>query len=152
MRPASALLLPVFLAALPWAPAGAQGSDATPPLPRVVYGAPAPSVIYGPSSPAPPREIPAEARPAPPPAQPETSLRYESGPAYVPPLGYWAPPPLFIHPPRHMRPLPPVSVPAARGGYYEPPQPPGTYIGRPPSAPPEPQRGLERGLERPWRR
>ncbi|MBR0678866.1 hypothetical protein GXW74_00050 [Roseomonas eburnea] len=144
MRRASPLLPMLLLAA----GAGAQEPNAPLPLPRVIYGAPEPNVIYGPSSAEPERAPPAAppvARPATPPAPaPQGSLTYGWGPAYVPPLGYWAPPPHWDRPPRPIRPRPEVSVPPARGGYYEPPQPPGSYVGRPPSAPPEPRWGFER--------
>lgn len=137
--------LALLLATLPVAPGLAQDQAAPPPLPRVIYGAPDPSVIYGPPSAEPARRAPAAppppaTQPAPPPAQSQGSLTYGWGPLYVPPPGSWGPPPHRDRPPR---PLPPVSVPGARGGYYEPPQPPGTYIGRPPSAP-GPRWGFER--------
>lgn len=145
MRRTSALTALTILAGLAAAPAAAQGSGGSQPLPRVIYGTPEPSVVYGPGSrppePAPPR--PTEPAPARPPAPPQGSLTYQSGPAYLPPPGYWAVPP-WDRPHRPMRPPAESSVPAARGGYYEAPQPPGRYVGRPPATSLEPRGGYER--------
>ena len=145
MRRPCALPALSILAALAAAPAAAQGTPGSPALPRVIYGTPEPSVVYGPGSrpPEPERPRPPEPAPARPPAPPQGSLTYESGPAYLPPLGYWAVPP-WERPHRPIRPPVESSVPAARGGYYEAPQPPGRYVGRPPATALEPRRGYER--------
>jgi hypothetical protein len=122
-------------------PLAAQTSE--PGLPRVIYGATPPQVLYGPSS-APPAAPEAPRIPPPAPQQaPQGSLTYESGPAYVPPPAYWVGPPAHWRPPpRHVGPpivnpqpyLPPDT------SRFERPLPQGRYVGRPPSAPPEPYR------------
>jgi len=143
------------------APAAAQAPE--PGLPRVLYGTPAPQVLYGnPSAPEPPpapRRAPPPA--AAPPQAPQTSLTYQSGPAYVPPQAYWGVPPgSWGRPPgwdgrpRPVRP-PPTNPPryvSPERGRFEQPLPQGRYVGRPPSAPPErplPGRGWGAAPERP---
>jgi translation initiation factor IF-2 len=136
------------------APAAAQAPDAG--MPRVVYGTPSPQVLYGnPSTPAP---MPEPRRTAPPPApvapqQPQSSLTFQSGPAYVPPQAYWGAPPYWggqpgwDDRPRPVRPAPPnpPRYVSPERGRFEQPLPQGRYVGRPPSAP------LERPFQpRPW--
>jgi hypothetical protein len=131
------------------APVAAQAPE--PGLPRVLYGTPPPQVLYG--TPVTPDPAPEPRRATPPPApvppqQPQSSLTFQSGPAYVPPYaywgrppGYWGRPPGWEGRPRHVRP-PPPNPPryiSPEGGRFEPPLPQGRYVGRPPSAPPEPQ-------------
>lgn len=139
------------------APVASQTPE--PGLPRVLYGTPSPQVLYGnPATPA-PAPAPEPRRAAPPavpvaPQLPQSSLTFQSGPAYVPPQAYWgAPPGYWGGPPgywggqpgwdgrpRAVRPPPPnpPRYVSPQGGMFEPPLPQGRYVGRPPSAPPEP--------------
>jgi hypothetical protein len=138
----AALALSVAVQAVP---AAAQAPE--PGLPRVFYGTPAPQVLYGnPSQPEPapePRRAPAVTPPQP----PQSSLSFESGPAYIPPQAYWGVAPGWDRPPRPARPPPPnpPRYVSPERGRYEAPLPQGRYVGRPPSAP------LERPFQaRPW--
>ena len=138
------------------APAVAQAPD--PGLPRVLYGTPQPQVLYGNPSMPDPDSAPRRAPPPPAPAapqQPQSSLSFQSGPAYLPPQAYWGSPPGYWGAPpppawggqpgwdgrqRPVRPPPPnpPRYVSPEGGRFEPPLPQGRYVGRPPSAPPEP--------------
>ncbi|WP_198374133.1 hypothetical protein [Neoroseomonas rubea] len=121
-------------------------------LPSVQYGAPLPQVLYGAPSPEPEQRrapAPQAARPLPPPAAPQGSLTYQSGPTYIPPQAYWGAPPHWDRaPPAWRRPGPPQDTApyvSPRNGYFERPLPEGSYVGRPPSAPPPPTYGRPRG-------
>lgn len=142
-------LLPVLILALPGV-AAAQDQR----LPSVQYGTPLPQVLYGAPSPAPTPAEPRRAAPPPPaslppPQAPRGSLTYQSGPAYIPPYGYWGARPHWDRPqPVWRRPGPaqdtaPYVSPDA--GRFERPLPGGSYVGRPPSAPPPPTYGRPRG-------
>ena len=125
-----------LLAAAPM-PAAAQTPE--PGLPRVLYGTPSPQVFYGTPSapePAPPPRAAPQPAPSPP---PQSSLSFESGPAYLPPAAWWGGQPGWDRPPRPVRPPPPnpPRYVSPQGGMFEPPLPQGRYVGRPPSAPPE---------------
>lgn len=127
------------VAALALLPPASHAQTSEPALPRVIYGATDPQVIYGPASAPPTAAAPSPTRPAPPPraATPPpppqgagTTLQFGWVPIGPP---VWSPPGL--------RPPPPGPP---RDTTFERPLPMGTYLGRPPSAPPEPQPMLPR--------
>ncbi|WP_230165497.1 hypothetical protein [Roseomonas sp. CECT 9278] len=125
-------------------PAAAQAPE--PGLPRVLYGTPAPQVLYG--NPSVVEPLP-EPRRAPPPAAPapQSSLTFQSGPAYIPPQAYWGDQPGWDRPRRPPRPAPanPPRYVSPERGRFEQPLPQGRYVGRPPGA------ALERPFQpRPW--
>jgi hypothetical protein len=125
------------------APAAAQAPE--PGLPRVLYGTPAPQVLYG--DPSAPDPAPTPQR-APPQQQPQSSLTFQSGPAYIPPQAPWGVAPGWDRPPRRVRPAPvnPPRYVSPERGRFEQPLPQGRYVGRPPSAPLErPFQGGPRG-------
>ncbi len=115
-------------------------------LPSVQYGTPLPQVLYGTPSPAPavpePRRAPPPPASLPPTQAPRGSLSYQSGPAYIPPYAYWGAPPHWDRPPHVWRRPGPVQDTAPYvspdAGRFERPLPGGSYVGRPPSAPPPP--------------